>query len=73
MNTVKSGTCILYNREQKHTTGRLHATHLLKVMSDLRHIQKLVGYKNSKTSESYTYVSNDLIQRIKSPLNTLNI
>ncbi len=38
---------------------------------DLRHIQELPGHKSSKTTEIYTYGSNENIGKIKRPLDSL--
>jgi hypothetical protein len=34
-------------------------------------IQELLGHKSSKTTEIYTHVSNRLLSKIKSPLDTI--
>jgi len=49
--------------------------HFLKLESgiDIRYIQELLGHNSSKTTEIYTYVSTKNIERIKSPLDDLNI
>jgi len=46
---------------------------LLESGVDLRYIQKILGHKNSKTTEIYTHVSNKDIVRIKSPLDSLDV
>jgi site-specific recombinase XerD len=39
----------------------------LKGGTDLRYIQELLGYKNSKTTEIYTHVNNKALGKIISP------
>jgi site-specific recombinase XerD len=40
---------------------------------DIRYIQELLGHSSSKTTEIYTHVTNKHLQKIKSPLDNLNI
>ena len=47
------------------------ALHLIKSKIDLSYIQEFLGYKSSKTTESYTHVSTKNLSAIKNPLDNL--
>ena len=49
------------------------ATHLLENGTDLRLIQELLGHNNIKTTICYTHVRNTELQKIKRPLDNLEI
>jgi integrase/recombinase XerD len=54
-----------------HWLRHSYATHLLESGTDLRYIQKLLGHQSSKTTEIYTHVTTQSIQKIRSPFDDL--
>ncbi len=52
-----------------HSLRHSFATHLMEQGVGLRHIQKLLGHSNPRTTEIYTHVSNNELSQIQSPLN----
>ncbi|NPA67068.1 MAG: tyrosine-type recombinase/integrase [Chlorobi bacterium] len=56
-----------------HGLRHSYATHLHERGIDIRAIQELLGHNSIKTTEIYTHISNKQINKIKSPLDDLDI
>lgn len=56
-----------------HMLRHSFATHLLENGTDIRYIQELLGHNSTLTTEVYTQVATNMIRKIESPINFLNL
>ncbi len=78
--SIRSAQAVFLNALQKaninkvigiHGLRHSYATHLLEAGTDMTFIQKLLGHNQIKTTEIYAKVSNKLLAKVQSPLDTL--
>lgn len=67
---VKAG---IKKRVYSHLIRHCSFTHLMESGVDISLIQKLAGHSNVKTTQIYCHISHNLISKIQSPLNSINI
>ena len=60
-------------RVYTHLIRHTSATHMLENGTDINLIQKLLGHSNVKTTNIYTHISHNLISKIPSPIQNINL
>ena len=60
-------------RVYTHLMRHCSFTHMVEAGVDINLIQKLAGHANVKTTAIYTHISHNLISKIKSPINDINL
>ncbi len=63
----------IYKKVTPHMLRHSFATHLLENGTDIRYIQELLGHNSTLTTEVYTQVATNMIRKIDSPINFLNL
>ena len=54
-----------------HTFRHCFATHLMEAGTDVRILQVLLGHSSIKTTLRYTHITDQLVQKLKSPLDLI--
>jgi site-specific recombinase XerD len=54
-----------------HTLRHSFPTHLLENGTDVRYIQNFLGHSSIKTTMIYTHLTNNVVDKIESPLDKL--
>lgn len=67
---VKAG---ISKRVYTHLIRHCTMTHLVENGTDINIIQKIAGHANVKTTMEYCHISNDIISKINSPINQINL
>lgn len=60
-------------RVYTHLMRHCSFTHMVEAGTDINLIQKLAGHSNVKTTAIYTHISHNLISKIKSPIDSINL
>lgn len=64
---------ITNKRVYTHLMRHCSFTHMVEAGTDINLIQRLAGHANVKTTAIYTHISHNLISKIKSPLESINL
>jgi integrase/recombinase XerD len=76
MNNILKKACrkaAISKKVSIHTLRHSFATHLLEHGTDIRYIQNLLGHNSTKTTEIYTHITRAAFDKIKSPLDNIDI